>query len=1180
MEARKWRRTGIIAGLLIFIVVTSGLVAPRLLDLNTYHGLIVSELQEATGGQVTIGRISWGFTHCLWLEVDGLSITDASAFAGGVEFSRLYASVSIPSLLARKVVVKSLQLEGPGMKFRLEPDVTDPAAAHTESASYQLPIELEIDQLTFEVDRLELSDSLTLPGQTVVHEFSDVDLTASPVTPDTVMAFNLSLQDKAKPGLGSLKAQGSLSGLTKALTLENPKLKLEADLDALSVEAIKPYLKDVPLENQLAGNLSLKVSYQGDLGQNLRAQGSIDLDGLSYSNPAFWDEPLAGRNATLAFQLGLDPQKISIKKISLKQGGLLVEGKGELHDWNTAAVIRGAEFSADLPLEAVGPLVPWQQAGENAAFIRSAFEGGGRVTVKKLALPDISLEALPETLLKLVMQATMTAQVAGVNMRPAPDLPEIQDIEGTVQLANGIVQAQGLSARITAVDQPADAAPGEDRITLDIQAKLAKQNGAATITLQNLRTTEFSLPVLARMIPWAMLDQSARPVKAVLESGGRVTVSALSLPAIDLSKQLDNPKQLLAGATQTANFTDVTVPRVYLPTRFEGISGRVTLDKNVLLAEDIHARMGAVALPLINIRATDISDHIKLTLRGKGSLQVAETTDQQLEQLLMAHGLKDLDVLAELDIRADYDQRKPEDWTASGTLHLKDVSAQTYPAAVELEQLKGEVAFHREKTLTVTAKDIRAQINQAPVELSAKLSGIGSEGLLVDAHITTRGLDLAHLAELVPALKRMKLAGLLDMDVNAYVPYADPVRSRLKGSVVAREAGMELTAAGLAIDKGRLSLELDGRDATIKSMTLAVNEQQLKISGRLSNPVEPNIKITVASPDLDLDRLLPTGRPKQQEATPASNQSTRGEMKPVTAGKGGKAGLPPLARTLTADVQLRADRGQYKGIPLDQLKLDLRYSKGLIDGFDLNAGIDKGQFATKGSADLRDPERISFTLEPDINALSLAAITPALGVDRLPLSGPVTLTGRLRGSAGDSADVLHSLDGNLDASLGPGTLTDVGRLGGLIAKLSSMAHIRSLFSGRIFRDISSQGLPFEKLTAQGTFENGTLHVGKLHFSSDVMTVESNGTIDMVNDELDMVGLLAPLVMVDGTLNYVPLVGSALQDASRIRILVEGPLEDPDVHTEQVKEIGKSIENVIEQPKDIVDGVGKGLEKVF
>ena len=45
-------------GMLVFVVVTIGIATPRLLDLNNYHGLIVSELQEATGGQVTIGRIS------------------------------------------------------------------------------------------------------------------------------------------------------------------------------------------------------------------------------------------------------------------------------------------------------------------------------------------------------------------------------------------------------------------------------------------------------------------------------------------------------------------------------------------------------------------------------------------------------------------------------------------------------------------------------------------------------------------------------------------------------------------------------------------------------------------------------------------------------------------------------------------------------------------------------------------------------------------------------------------------------------------------------------------------------------------------------------------------------------------------------------------------------------------
>ncbi len=89
MNTRTWKKAGIVTAILVLVLVVIGIAAPRLLDLNRYHGLIVSEVQKASGGQVTLGHISWGFTHRLWLEVDGFSIANASAFAGDVELTRL-----------------------------------------------------------------------------------------------------------------------------------------------------------------------------------------------------------------------------------------------------------------------------------------------------------------------------------------------------------------------------------------------------------------------------------------------------------------------------------------------------------------------------------------------------------------------------------------------------------------------------------------------------------------------------------------------------------------------------------------------------------------------------------------------------------------------------------------------------------------------------------------------------------------------------------------------------------------------------------------------------------------------------------------------------------------------------------------------------------------------------------
>ena len=149
MKTHTWKKSGIILGILALVLVIIGIVTPKLLDLNRYHGYIVSEVKKAVGGQVKLGRISWGITHRIWLEVDGFSIIDASAFPGDVKLTHIYTSVSIPQLLSKKVVLKNLRLKSSGVKFRLEPATkeTGQPADGTKSASVHLPVEIEIQQL-------------------------------------------------------------------------------------------------------------------------------------------------------------------------------------------------------------------------------------------------------------------------------------------------------------------------------------------------------------------------------------------------------------------------------------------------------------------------------------------------------------------------------------------------------------------------------------------------------------------------------------------------------------------------------------------------------------------------------------------------------------------------------------------------------------------------------------------------------------------------------------------------------------------------------------------------------------------------------------------------------------------------------------------------------------------------
>jgi uncharacterized protein involved in outer membrane biogenesis len=217
-------------------------------------------------------------------------------------------------------------------------------------------------------------------------------------------------------------------------------------------------------------------------------------------------------------------------------------------------------------------------------------------------------------------------------------------------------------------------------------------------------------------------------------------------------------------------------------------------------------------------------------------------------------------------------------------------------------------------------------------------------------------------------------------------------------------------------------------------MTMQINDQKVDMFGHMSNPVEPKINMRVIAPDLNLDRLLPLDNTAKPSSTPPKGNEDRGVKKPATENKAAKAELPPVARKLTADLRMQADRGQYKGLQFENLKLNLTYKRGVVESYDVNVGIDKGHIATKGSSDLRELDHIRFLVDPNISALPLEAVMPALGIKHLPLNGPVTIKGQLRGRTGSTGEILGSLNGKLNAPLGPGNLNRIGKAGDFMKK--------------------------------------------------------------------------------------------------------------------------------------------------
>jgi uncharacterized protein YhdP len=192
----------------------------------------------------------------------------------------------------------------------------------------------------------------------------------------------------------------------------------------------------------------------------------------------------------------------------------------------------------------------------------------------------------------------------------------------------------------------------------------------------------------------------------------------------------------------------------------------------------------------------------------------------------------------------------------------------------------------------------------------------------------------------------------------------------------------------------------------------------------------------------------------------------------------------------------------------------------------------------------------------------------------------MSLKGRLRGHTGSRKELLASLDGDLNAEIGPGIFKKIGKTGGLFAKILSMTSIRGFFSGKMIEKFTSEGIPFQSIKTQTSFAKGTLNLNNLDFNSEAMNVNSQGTIDLVNQDLNIEAILIPFQTVDKALNFIPIVGDMVGNLTEIHINIKGPLEDTKIQAARIKELTGGVKDVVKKPVEILKDSGKNLKKIF
>ncbi|HVB28862.1 MAG TPA: AsmA family protein [Terriglobia bacterium] len=109
------RKYAIVAAVCLAVLAVLVLVVPRLVDVNRYRPQVAAYLESKTGKPVQIGRLNLTLFPHLAIQIDNFVMENPKGFPAGDFFKaqRIYALLEAGPLWNRKIVIRSLIVEGP-----------------------------------------------------------------------------------------------------------------------------------------------------------------------------------------------------------------------------------------------------------------------------------------------------------------------------------------------------------------------------------------------------------------------------------------------------------------------------------------------------------------------------------------------------------------------------------------------------------------------------------------------------------------------------------------------------------------------------------------------------------------------------------------------------------------------------------------------------------------------------------------------------------------------------------------------------------------------------------------------------------------------------------------------------------------------------------------------------------
>ncbi len=258
-----------------------------------------------------------------------------------------------------------------------------------------------------------------------------------------------------------------------------------------------------------------------------------------------------------------------------------------------------------------------------------------------------------------------------------------------------------------------------------------------------------------------------------------------------------------------------------------------------------------------------------------------------------------------------------------------------------------------------------------------------------------------------------------------------------------------------------------------------------------------------------------------------------------------QAVAPNLGKIPSESYVLSPAKGFLTFFPTGGYALDLRSSK--VCGIDISGTIyadgAEGQDALNFFTDSASPPLLQEVL-------------PCLDFKNTVIEGPLNLDGSLRGRN----RIWQS--GKIAVFSNHGYIRRLG----LLAKVFSVVNLTDLFSEQKLPQLGGDGFAFSNLDLSSHIDNNRLVIDQAVVKGQGLNLFGQGTIDLKNDRVDLIIMVAPLKTIDAIITNLPIIGQVAGGKDKavisIPVGIKGNLKDPTVSLLPPEAIGEGIINLI------------------